>query len=62
VKDKVAEITRKAMEEGLDFSQALKERVTLLKGLEEKALIQVWNKLTFKPTVCDLFRLLHKHE
>lgn len=62
MKDKVADITRKAMEEGMDFSQALKERVFLLKDLEKTSLVDVWNKLTFKPTVCDLFRILYKNE
>ena len=31
--NKIAEITRKAMEGELDFETALKERVTLLKGI-----------------------------
>ena len=38
IKDKVAEITARAMEGQLDFHEALKERVSLLKGLKTTAL------------------------
>ncbi len=47
VKDKVASITKKAMEGELDFNKSLKERVRLLKGLEEKDLENVKNNITF---------------
>ena len=39
-KDKVAAITERAMQGELDFAQALKERVALLHGLEQKVINQ----------------------
>ncbi len=38
IKDKIAEITARAMEGELDFHDALRERISLLKGLETTAL------------------------
>ena len=38
IKDRVAEITERAMQGELDFESALKERVGLLAGLEERAI------------------------
>ncbi len=38
IKDKIAEITTRAMEGELDFHTALRERISLLKGLEATAL------------------------
>lgn len=38
IKDKVAEITERAMQGELDFREALLERVALLAGLEERAI------------------------
>ncbi|MEL7196997.1 MAG: phosphoserine phosphatase SerB [Pseudomonadota bacterium] len=40
LKDKIADITERAMQGELDFEDALKERVTLLKGLPEDAIEQ----------------------
>ncbi len=44
--EKVAEITEKAMNGELDFDQALRERVALLKGLDPSVLDQVRLSLT----------------
>ncbi|WP_394728274.1 phosphoserine phosphatase SerB [Altererythrobacter sp. GH1-8] len=40
IKDKIAEITERAMQGELDFEQALRERVGLLAGLDESAIQQ----------------------
>jgi phosphoserine phosphatase len=44
LKDKVARITERAMQGELDFSGALRERVRLLAGLDEKALGRCLNE------------------
>ncbi|MHC1601525.1 MAG: phosphoserine phosphatase SerB [Candidatus Nezhaarchaeales archaeon] len=45
VQDKVAEITRKAMEGEIDFTYALKERVKMLKGLPVKVVEEAAERL-----------------
>jgi phosphoserine phosphatase len=48
IKPQIAAITEKAMNGELDFKAALRERVALLKGLEEGKLQEVYdNKITF---------------
>lgn len=42
IKDKVANITKRAMHGEIEFETALKERVALLKGLSEDMLGEVW--------------------
>jgi len=44
IKDKVSEITEKAMRGELDFDQAFKSRVAMLKGLREEVLEQTFNE------------------
>lgn len=51
--EKVSEITEKAMNGELDFDQALKERVALLKGLDQSVLDQIRNSLTVFPGVSE---------
>jgi phosphoserine phosphatase len=47
---RVAQITARAMNGELDFEQALRERVGLLKGLDTKIIQQVYqNRITFMP-------------
>ena len=41
IKDQVAEITRRAMNGELDFEQALRTRVSLIKGLERKVIEEI---------------------
>lgn len=48
IKDKVADITERAMNGELDFSDSLRERVSLLKGVPEEALGEIYqNHITF---------------
>ncbi len=47
VDDKVIKITEKAMNGEIEFNQALIERVALLKGLSEKSLESVYEKIIF---------------
>ncbi len=55
VYDKVCEITKRAMEGEIDFKQSLKERVSLLKGLELDVLEQVARDL---PLTDGAYRLI----
>jgi phosphoserine phosphatase len=49
IKDKIAPITEKAMKGEIDFKQALRERVSLLKGLPEKSVQQVLETTNLNP-------------
>ncbi len=49
IKDKIAEITQRAMEGELDFHAALRERVGLLKGLKTTALRATLDETTLNP-------------
>jgi phosphoserine phosphatase len=61
IKPQVADITAKAMNGELDFPSALKERVALLKGLEESILQSVFeNKITFMPGAKTLIATMNK--
>ncbi|MDI1361180.1 phosphoserine phosphatase SerB [Methylotenera sp.] len=44
IKPQIAAITERAMQGELDFAQSLRERVTLLKGLQESDLMRVLNE------------------
>ncbi len=55
LKEKIAQITERAMRGEIDFEGALKERVTLLKGLPTEALEQVYRaRLHFNPGAREL--------
>jgi phosphoserine phosphatase len=56
----VAEITHRAMNGELDFQQALRERVALLKGLSSEALEEVYRALPFTPGAKNLVRVLRQ--
>ncbi len=60
VGEKVAAITERAMNGELDFQQALRERVGLLKGLSAEALEQVYRELPFTPGAKTLIRILRR--
>ena len=58
VEPKVAEITERAMRGELDFQQALRERVAMLKGLTLRDLEAVADSLRLNPGTEDLVRTL----
>ena len=62
LKDKVAAITQKSMAGEIDFTQSLKERVALLKGLHLNTLEEVYAKrLALSPGAERLIKELKKH-
>jgi phosphoserine phosphatase len=60
VVDKVSAITRRAMEGELDFDQALRERVRLLKGTPASALKDVLARIHLTPGAEELVRVLKR--
>ncbi|MCB1692118.1 MAG: phosphoserine phosphatase SerB [Pseudomonadales bacterium] len=60
VGEEVARVTERAMQGELDFKQSLKERVALLKGLDESSLVEVGNRLPLMEGAERLFSTLNK--
>jgi phosphoserine phosphatase len=57
---RVAQITERAMNGELNFKEALRERVRLLKGLPEETLQKVYDRIPFTPGAKELIRVLQK--
>ena len=60
VGEKVAQITQRAMNGELIFSDALRERVRLLKGLPVEALQKVYERIVFTPGAIEFVSTLKK--
>lgn len=58
----VAEITARAMAGQLNFDDALRERVALLKGLPETVVTSVHDRMTFSPGAVKLLNHLHEND
>ena len=56
--DEVAAITERAMQGKMDFSEALRQRVSLLSGLDELAIERAWHELTLTPGARTFCRTL----
>jgi len=56
----VADITRRAMSGEIDFDGALRQRVSLLRGLPESVLSEVRNEITFSPGARELINELQQ--
>lgn len=62
LKDKISDITERAMNGELDFNEALTERVAMLKGLHEDVLVQAFNdKIDLMPGAKTLVATMKKH-
>lgn len=62
LRDRISEITARAMRGELDFEAAIKERVGLLAGLDVSALEEVYEKrVTLMPGAEALIRTMKKH-
>ncbi len=61
IKDQIAAITARAMNGELDFKEALRERVAMLKGLSLAALEQSWNLIEFCPGARELVATMRVH-
>ncbi|MEZ5166051.1 MAG: phosphoserine phosphatase SerB [Acidimicrobiales bacterium] len=58
--EQVRQITRDAMEGGLDFETSLRTRVRLLAGLEQDAIERAWSNLRFTPGARTFVRTLRR--
>jgi phosphoserine phosphatase len=58
---KVKKITEKAMNGELNFDEALRERIALLKGFERKHMDEIMARLKLTPGVEKLISTLHAH-
>lgn len=56
----VREITSRAMAGEIDFTTSLRERVALLRGLPESALVDVRNQITFSPGAQTLIKTMRE--
>ena len=61
LKDKVAAITARSMNGEIDFQDALRERVALLKGLDLAALEATWAKTELTPGALTLVATMRAH-
>ncbi|HAF43705.1 MAG TPA: phosphoserine phosphatase SerB [Gallionellaceae bacterium] len=62
IKPQVAEITESAMRGEIDFAESLRRRVALLKGLDEAALLRVYDeRLKLNPGAETMLTELKKH-
>lgn len=59
--DKIAAITRCAMNGELDFKEALRERVGMLKGLKLDALQKSWDRTRMMPGAVELVATMRAH-
>jgi phosphoserine phosphatase len=61
LKDKIAAITRASMNGELDFAEALRARVAMLKGLNLDALEKTWTRVQLTPGAQELVRTMRAH-
>lgn len=61
LKEQVAAITARAMNGELDFKAALRERVTMLRGLSLDALEQTWKRVRLTPGARELVATMRRH-
>ena len=61
IRDRIADITRRAMNGELDFVAALRERVGLLKGLDAAILEQAAARIAIMPGAATLVRTMRAH-
>ncbi len=54
LKERIAAITRRSMNGEIDFAQALRERVAMLRGLELNALERTWDRARLTPGAVEL--------
>ncbi len=61
IRDRIADITARAMNGDLDFADALRERVGLLAGLEEAALERAASRIRLMPGSAELVATMRAH-
>lgn len=61
LKDEIAAITRLSMNGEIDFSEALRRRVAMLRGLSLEALQKTWEKTELMPGARELIATMRAH-
>lgn len=61
LKDEIAAITTLSMNGEIDFSEALRRRVSMLRGLSLDALQKTWEKTELMPGARELIATMRKH-
>jgi phosphoserine phosphatase len=61
LRPQIAEITRRAMNDEIDFATALKERVALLKDLPETALAEAGTRIRLNPGAAELVATMRRN-
>jgi phosphoserine phosphatase len=61
LKDEIAAITRASMNGEIDFAEALRARVAMLKGLNLDALHRTWARVHLTPGAQELVRTMARH-
>ncbi len=61
VGEQIAAITRRSMDGEIDFREALRARVAMLKGLKLPALEETWRKTTLTPGAKTLVATMRQH-
>lgn len=59
VYDQVRLVTQRAMNGEIDFDQSLKERLSLIKGMKQSKLEEIYEKIQFTPGTEHLLKLAH---
>lgn len=62
LKDHIAAITARAMNGEIDFKEAVRERVALLKGLKESVIDEVWRRATLMPGAAQLIATMRAND
>jgi phosphoserine phosphatase len=61
IKDKIAPITEKAMRGEIDFYEALRMRVKMLRGLPVTAIFETIGKIRYSPGAAALVKTMNRH-
>ncbi len=61
LKEPIAAITRRSMNGEIDFAQALRERVAMLRGLSVAALDKTWERVRLTPGARELVATMRAH-
>ena len=61
LKDRIAAITRRSMNGEIDFAEALRQRVGMLRGLRLEALEQTWAQTRLTPGARELVATMRAH-
>jgi len=61
IKEQIAAITRRTMNGEIDFAEALRQRVCMLKGLSVEALEKTWQRTALTPGARELVATMRAH-